>query len=251
MPRHPEARLSTALAVGLMLFCSLPAAADNDAFEKWHKSVKLPVVRVRTVADAPKVDGRIDDVYKKHASPLKFSYLDGFGGRIDEPTVAYIVTDGKKLYFAVHCKTENPDRLVCQTTERDKGVWKDEAVEIFLDPRNVRKLKNYYHIMVNPAGVTQDAKKQKDNSWNPDLDVKCTKDKSSWTMELAIPFTELGIEPGRMNKVWALNLTRSARDPDDPWMAEETGWSPTKSRTSHMPSMFGYMWLDAGHRANE
>ena len=71
----------------------------------------------------------------------------------------------------------------------------------------------------------------------------CIRDRS-WTAEVAIPFETLGVRPGKPGRAWSFNLTRSARDPDDASFLEDTAWSPTGERSSHVPNMFGYIWLD-------
>jgi hypothetical protein len=99
--------------------------------------------------------------------------------------------------------------------------------------------------MINAAGVTQDAKNKSDTSWNPDLTVKCAKEEKAWTAEIKIPFKELGVNGKNKRHIWSINLNRSARDPENPANCEDTAWAPTEDESSHVPWMFGYMWLDA------
>ncbi|MCY3023508.1 MAG: PQQ-binding-like beta-propeller repeat protein [Planctomycetota bacterium] len=220
------------------------AAVGNVGSEKSAPSVACPIVRVRTVDTPPKVDGEIDDLYRDNAVPLNFSFLDGGKGKPKEATTCYILSDAENLYLAFRCEKADPDKVICTKTRRDDDVWQDECVEFFIDPQNTRE-KKYFHIIVNPAGITQEARVS-DTSWNPELTVKCGKEKGkAWIAEVKIPFKELELKGGKPSHVWSLNLNRSARNPTDAQAVEDTAWSRTYSNSSHVPEMFGYMWLDA------
>lgn len=235
-----KARWNTQLPEASMRIEALVLAGDT-ASERSHRQ---PGVRVASTRRAPKIDGRIDDLYTKNATGLSFSHLDGTSGKPKESTTAYLLCDEENLYMAFRCEKADPDSVVCKKTKRDDNIWQDEAVEIFLDPENTRE-KKYFHIIVNPAGVTQDARLS-DASWNPALTVKCGKEKGkAWTAEIQIPFNELALKGEKVGNIWSINLNRSARDPKDPERCEDTAWSPTNSDSSHVPAMFGYMWLDA------
>lgn len=230
--------------------------ADGKAeFEAWKKTVKNPAVFVKEVSEAPKLDGRIDPVCEKNAEPMKLSFLDGFKGTPEERTVGYIVSHKGSLYITVRCNKKNPERIANKTKKHDGGVWADESVEIFLDPNKTRDF-NYYHLIVNSDEVSYDAKthdyrKRNDKSWDPKTKIACQTDREGWTMELCIPISEFGVAEGKVNRIWSFNINRSSPDPDDPAISEDTAWSPTKSRTNHLPSMFGYIWLDAGNVLNK
>ncbi len=247
-----------AFVLGLVLVTGAPLSAEETVeggdYETWRKTIKLPVGRVPLVEKPPEIDGQADEAWRQAAGVLRFSFIDGFGGGVAEPTTAYVLSDKENLYIFVKCAKHDPERLIARATQHDGDVWQDEAVEFFIDPQNTRDHK-YFHIMVNSAGVCADVKRKNavdaDPSWNPALTVKCAKDKTGWTLEMKLPFKELGVQPGALNKIWSLNLTRSAHDPDEPDMVEDTAWSPTRARTSHKPSMFGYLWLDAGDKLNK
>jgi hypothetical protein len=98
---------------------------------------------------------------------------------------------------------------------------------------------------VNALGTIQDAK-ARDSSWNGKIMVKTRVYKDKWTVETKIPFSELGLKKGSINKVWSVNVSRSAKDPDNPLLFEDTAWSPTGSSSIHIPEKMGYIWLEAG-----
>jgi hypothetical protein len=200
-------------------------------------------VRVKAVKEAPKIDGEIDALYAQSATPLSFSFLDGTKGMPKEQTTCYALSDEENLYLAFRCEKADPDRVVCRKTKHDDDVWQDECIELFIDPKNTRE-KKYFHIIINSAGVTQDAHVN-DTSWDPELTVKCGKEKGkAWIAEVKIPFKALGSKDEKIGHVWSINFNRSARSSDNPQACEDTAWSPTYGDSSHVPEMFGYMWLD-------
>lgn len=154
------------------------------------------------------------------------------------------------LSVCVRCEKQELDKIVARKTKRDVDVWKDEVVELFIDPLN-SGLDLHFHIAINANGVTQDAKEKDVLSWDPELQVRCGREPGkAWIMEVRIPFRELGIRVGEVNKVWSANIIRSARRHDKPKYWEETSWAPTGLWKSHVPSMFGYLLMAAGTRDN-
>ena len=67
--------------------------------------------------------------------------------------------------------------------------------------------------------------------------------KKAWTVELIIPFKEMGVKAGKINRAWAVNFNRMAYLLEG---TEDTAWSPTGGDDSHVPAKFGALWLDAG-----
>jgi len=126
----------------------------------------------------------------------------------------------------------------------DSEVWQDNSVEVFLDPSGTAG-SNYYQVVLNPGGVRADLLARRREAWNPELKVATKVSRGEWTAELAIPFRQLGLTPGRINRVWRMNLTRFSLSPP-----EDTSWCVLGDYSSHTPSRFGYLWLDAGNVMN-
>lgn len=224
---------------GMLVEALAGAAGRIVAQESGVRMERHPAARVAAAAAPPVIDGAIDEAFLKQ-TPLTFSHLDGTLGQPKEATRAWLLVDAENLYLAFRCEKADPEKVICTKTQRDDDVWMDECVEIFLDPTHTRK-NGYFHLIVNPAGVTQESK-EKDLSWNPALTVACGKEAGkAWTAEIAIPLKDLG----PLSHLWSLNLNRSARAPNDPSKCEDTAWSPTFTESSHEPGMFGYLWLDA------
>jgi hypothetical protein len=201
---------------------------------------------VRVVANAPKLDGVLDDVYKKVGTPLTFKYLSGGDAKPTAKTTVYVVSTKDALCIFATCETPDIDALLADVREHDGSVWNDDCVELFIDPANKREVDSYMHIGVNSVGTTAEAKGPKgdeDFSWDPKMKVATKVGKKAWTVELIIPFTEMGVKAGKINRVWAVNFNRMAYLLE---ATEDTAWSPTDGDDSHVPVKFGALWLDVG-----
>jgi len=203
-----------------------------------------PAVLIPKAPEAPTLDGRLDDACWRDIEWLDFRRLDGGPEKPKHPTAAKLAATDTALYVAFRCADPSPDQLVSRQRARDANVWEDDSVEVFLrlGPEPNR---NYYHVIVNPHGSTLDDLGG-DNAWQPDLSVATAKGKGHWSVEIAIPLSELKLPDDRakLAGAWRLNLTRM-RPPRGGGFAEETALAPTEDPSSHVPAMFAYAFFEA------
>lgn len=203
---------------------------------KWQE---LPAVRCPVTSDRPKIDGHLDDVTWNSAVKLG-PFLTQKGDSPKAPTVAMLAQDGQKLYIAFRC-TE-PDMAATQAlrTKRDSDVWLDDCVEIFVDSN--LDMQTYHHFIVSIANVQLDEacdtqrKGPHDVKWNGRWESAVVKGTNEWTVEVAIPFAEIGIRADG-DTVIGLNVCR-----ERPKDKEITQWSLT-SGGFHAPAQFGTIIL--------
>ncbi|MBI4179593.1 carbohydrate-binding family 9-like protein [bacterium] len=204
----------------------------------------IPSVRIPRVDTPPVVDGRLaEPVWRKAA---RVNLRDNqTGDTAVVPTEAWLIqTDG-----FLHVAFLVTDTDVSATlTARDDNLWREEVVEIFLDPEGLGR--EYLEIEVNPLGALFDAWINFDteidfesavlfdlNKLSVGVHVHGTLNDTSpdtgWTCELSIPLTEL---PTPLSTLPRLNLTRIDRE-----NARHVyrAWSPTL-RWFHVPSRFGH-----------
>ena len=164
---------------------------------------------VVTRADrAPTIDGALGDPVWKQAYAGDF--VGYKGNKIGNATKLYLACDKENLYVAFHCFEKQMDKLCARwsrTVERDSPLWKDDCVEIFLDPLNGGN--RFYHIIVNPVGVVYDAFAEKP-SWDCGIRVATRVGADSWIAEMAIPFRDLGYVPIG-GEVWRGNFCREEK----------------------------------------
>jgi len=223
-----------------------PTKPKDPAFEAFKKKAKVPVVKVPLVPKAPKIDGVLDKKVYAKCEPMKFRFITGGSAKPTAATTAYAVTTKKELCLFFKCESPDMDALLKDVREHDGQVWNDDCIELFIDPTNKRQLDGYMHIIVNALGTTSEAKGPggaEDYSWNPKLTVKTKVGKKDWTVEMSIPLAELVKDVKKINRAWAVNLNRMAYLIEG---NEDTAWSPTGQSSSHVPSRFGILWLEAG-----
>jgi len=232
------------LAAGLAIGCGDGLSPpDLAAFESFKKAQQVPTARVPLVPAAPEIDGVLDEVYKTHATPLKFSFLVGGDARPTARTTVYVVSTARELFIFYNCESPDMDDLMTDVRDHDGAIWSDDSVEMFIDPTDQRALDGYMHLGVTAGGVAYEARGKEHAGWDPEIRVKVSKGPKAWTAEFAIPFKELVEDPKKLNRAWAVNFGRMAY-----LLAgtEDTAWSPVGQTDSHLPAKFGCLWLDVG-----
>jgi hypothetical protein len=127
----------------------------------------------------------------------------------------------------------------------DSGEKLDLA-ELILQPGTNTQV--YYEFAVNPAGALLDAQvkwKRGQPTWNiswpnvkpPVASGRISKDINGidgWCVEMAIPFDSIGFIPRNGSSMKA-NFHRADVDISAKWLS----WSPTLTRSIHIPAKFG------------
>ena len=204
----------------------------------------LPAVLIPKVSRPPKVDGNLTDgVWQKH-KPVEFRLLDGDPRKPTCPTYARLVATSKALYVSFRCVDPRPDAVFAKKRERDDTVWEDDSVEVFLLPAP-RPSPDYYQIIMNPEGSYLDSLAREADAWNPNLKIATATAAGHWSVEVAIPFSEMKLPKDKATLAgpWRLNLTRS-RPARSGGFAEESALSPTEDPSSHVPAKFAYAFFE-------
>ena len=203
------------------------------------------------------IDGKLDE-----AEWAAAAFTDAFvvytdGSTPQHLTHAKLLWDDTYLYAAYVAEDNN---IFATLDERDKSIWTEECVEIFIDPDD--DTLNYVEWDINPIGTIADLWLDKEWSkrgkghfeWNlegekaavtidgtvndpSDTDTK-------WIAEIAIPFAGIAFSAPTMNfppkagDTWRVNLYRHNRSiaGEDP---ESTAWNQTDQREFHAPDLFG------------
>lgn len=212
-----------------------------------------PSLKAVKIVGPMNVDGLLDEEAYQKASRIYLKNSET-GAFTDDPayeSYAQAVYDDTYLYIAFHCKDQD---IHSTFTKRDEYLWKQEAVEIFLDTD--AEPNTYVELEVSPNNVLfdsyiiapQDIDIQETLKYNLKAiqtavqvagSVNKRKDTDQhWTVEIAIPFDEIveDFHPNQLaDAVWKLNLYRINRD-DSPLTL--MSWSPTNG-SFHQPQKFG------------
>ncbi len=212
-----------------------------------------PSYEIRRATKPPTIDGKLDEPAWQDAATLtlQFPWEDQTGAK--QKTIARLLWNDETLFVAFAC--EDAD-IVAHYDQRDDPTYKDDAVELFLQPNP--KLSVYIGLEMNARATLYDYVyvfpqvllkafdlKGAQLATNLDGTLNVTSDRDrGWTLELAIPlrnFSELmGGRPVAAGTIWNANLNR--------WDGTEPNrrlsvWSDsaTVRPTPHNPKRFGQL----------
>lgn len=208
------------LAGLLCILIASRAGADLEAIslkKDKQKSQRLPFLNIAPCDAPPTIDGALDDK-EWSAAAIVTGFVDTKNQRLHthQPKV-YITYDNDFLYLGVTTPLYEGMTLLTTAAQRDEEVWRDDCLEIFLDP--TPDTRDYYHIVVNSTDTLFDEYNgytgvtvRRDVTWNMrKVKLKSVVGQKRWTMETAIPFSDMGLtkapENGRM--LFSICETRS------------------------------------------
>ena len=196
------------------------------------------------------VDGKLDERSWQNAEPISLVRTDtGTAPRF--PTTVKMLWDDRFLYVGFDCN--DPD-IWGTITEHDGPMYDEEVVEVFIDAN--RDAISYVELEVNPLNASLDLfALNRDGvlralyDWDSEgwqhavtidgyLNQRDKRDRA-WTVEMAIPLTDLVTAPHVPpldGDVWRVNLYRIDRGAEGD---EFSAWSPTWAINYHIPSRFG------------
>ena len=138
----------------------------------------------------PTLDGNLTDaVWTRRPDAINFRFQSM--ATSDIPTEGWLAYDDEFLYLAMRCHEPNMAGLRTQVTQRDGQLWTDDSIEFFIRPKLDEK--TYYQFVVNSAGVLFDSKRG-DVGYKSATQIGVGKDDNEWVVELAIPWSDLGVE---------------------------------------------------------
>lgn len=185
------------LSIILALVGSLAAAA--------------PTITAIKTATPPVLDGKLDDPIWRQGEWINNFTLLGEGAKPATAQTRFKVAfDDRNLYFGAELLEPEMDKLVAKETKRDGQVHRDDVIEFMVVPSSERL--EYYHFCLNPLETQYDAELRQGGNvrtteWNANWQAKVAKGPQAWTVEVAIPFVEMGLT-GASRGDWALNVAR-------------------------------------------
>jgi len=192
---------------------------------------------------APRIDGTVGAAeWKKAAKLAPFQLLSGKGPAQYATTVRLGYGD-ECLYLACVCVEASMQHVLQRYRRRDSSVWQDDAVE-FLIQRGGGEPGEFYHFITNSLGTFYDAFAA-DATWNgaPQVAASQDKDRNTWTLEMAIPWKDLGGRPA----AGELRRGNFCRDNPEPAAAHGRGewssWSPSFAGFNN-PTYFGLLLFE-------
>ena len=153
----------------------------------------------------PRLDGRLDDALWRQTAPLELHSP----ARDDDAwsAVSMLAYDDEYLYWAASCRRASaaPAAGPKKGRQRDADLTNADRIELCLDLD--RDWTTFYRLSADSRGRTHD-ECWHDASWNPGWFVAVDEGKEAWTIEAAIPLSELARQIPAAGQAWAIGLTR-------------------------------------------
>jgi len=217
-----------------------------------NQSAPLPRYEVKRASSAPTIDGKLDEAAWGQASaPIGLQFLWDSQTGAKQKTAARLLWDAQALYIGFD--VDDAD-ITARFLQRDDPTYRDDAVEIFINP-DPKQEAVYYGFEMNARGVLYDYLNYNSRTLFKRFDATGVKiatvirgtlnvpgdTDQGWTLEAAIPwanFEELSRRPPVAGAVWKANVNR--------WDGVEPArrmsiWSDPQNTTSwpHVPARFG------------
>jgi LmbE family N-acetylglucosaminyl deacetylase len=214
---------------------------------------QTPVIKAVKTIEPIQVDGYLNEEIYQTAGKvyLKNSVDRSIIRDPDYKTFVQVAYNDSHLFVAFHC---NDQDIHSRFSKRDEYLWKEEAVEVFIDTDD--EPENYVELEVSPKNVLYDSYIVDPQNIDVEATLKynlkdiktavalsgTTDDREDtdrfWTVEMAIPFEEIAADfhPDQLaGAEWKINFYRINHD-DSP--LEYMAWSPTQG-SFHKPAVFG------------
>lgn len=203
-----------------------------------EQTPKAEAIPVNYIAIAPTIDGELsDNAWNRPPDGHMVGIVDGIQARPE--TYIWIGLDGSNLYAAIKCMEPTMDKVAAFKSSSAKTIMetifgKNDDVEIFLDVAN--NCRTYYQLAIDAAGQSWSAGPKGSNISEIECDYEVGKTGDCWTVEAAIPFSELGGVPSRGTR-WGINIVRTQRGKEEAARTDHFGWFP--SGDYHEPRRYG------------
>ena len=177
-----------------------------------------------------RVDGTLDDSAWAAAIVIDefWQQKPDAGMPSSERTEVRILYDDAYLYFGAELFDQVGYEPIIPTLQRDPNTRDGDAFAVTLDP--FLDGSTVFTFLFNPGGAVRDLQTADDGrvnnaAWDAAFDVQTRVHESGWTIEVAIPWSQLRFESTAEEQVWGLNLLRRIRRKN-----EDAMWAPMDRR---------------------
>jgi hypothetical protein len=144
-----------------------------------------------------RVDGDLSDAAWQKARAIEaFKTFDG--KETKAATTGLAMTDADFLYLAFRCEEPQMDKLQITPFPRDGELWTNDCIEVFISPFEDQS--RFYHLIADANGQIYDALSssgKEDSRYDLSIIAKTQKQPNGWTLELAIPLSDIGLSNAR------------------------------------------------------
>ena len=174
---------------------------------------ELPRMSAHRTSEEINIDGVLDEPVWEDVQPIQKLYQiqPNQGEPATEQSEVRILYDDKKLYFGFIFFDSEMDKVVANDMRRDsRGLRSNDYGFLLLDTYNDRR--NAVFFRFTPVGgmedtAVSDSGGSLNTSWDIVWECRCKINENNWTVEIAIPFSQLRFEKNDVMN-WGLNFGR-------------------------------------------
>ncbi|MEW4453278.1 YCF48-related protein [Bremerella sp. JC817] len=170
--------------------------------------IDAPIMSASYTEEKPILDGKLNDRLWQTGRPQDFLAGTTSPERGAPPAAMMVGYDNEFLYVAVRCmksKGFTYDQAGDQPRPRDAELAQSDRVHLLLDLD--RDYATAYRFTVDYRGMSAESLAG-NLSWNPRWFVAATQDANTWTVEVAIPLSELSAQNLHAGDTWAMAAQR-------------------------------------------
>ena len=196
------------------------------------------VFTVPRLAEAPAVDGQLDDAAWAaiEGRTMAFVGYRGFQGEAEMECRVRIGYTDEALYIGVYSYDAAPDSMLAEKTAHDDQVWLEDSIEIFLDANWDRRSYVQYIASSRPTvydGVHENGLSSAQGDWNGDAQFASFVGEDFWSLECRLGYDERWVPKPVSGERWGGNFCRNFRD-----RSQSTQWVYTQGNF-HQADQFG------------
>ena len=198
---------------------------------------RLSIARVPPDVASPVIDGDLLDPAWEQATHVPAFVRNRVYARLplSGKTEAWITYDADALYAAWRCHEPDMTLLITKgNAQRDSDVYSGDSVELWITPGTA--VRPAYQVIINPENHAYDSRDLKPGDYHGAWRSAVIKREGDWQVELALPWTDLGVDAPQAGDVRRANLNRIRRGREDQlkrWRqqglstrSELSSWSP-------------------------
>jgi len=208
-----------AIAIALLS----PIAPDASAAEETR--VRVADV-LRSAAPPPEIDGVLDDaIWQGPVTMDSFHQVyPNYGEPATEKTEIWLRRDDHAIYLAARLHDSQPEKINAKQLTRDGGMQEDDRINLIFDTFNNRR--EGFFFQTNALGTRAEATSEQGPilrlEWDTIWYCAAKIDAGGWTVEMAIPFQSLPLDPE--SDVWGFDVERVLRRNNE--RSRWANWSP-------------------------
>ena len=241
------------LTMGLSLFLVHLTLAENNPVDKVtivkldsakHRHVTTRTIKAIKANTSPNLDGVLDESFWQESDwQGEFVQIKPFTG---QPAVAQtqvaLAFDKENIYVAFRCLNPTGKSSNSKIVRRDSKMDLDNSVTVYLDPYKSRR--DCYYFSTNSLGTQSDGRLSDDGltndiNWDCKWSVSANEDSAGWTVEIAIPVSELRF-PKEDDCRWMVNFQRNCPDLFESSFWSERNFADKVSQSGYLTGFSGF-----------